>query len=115
MHFKFVQRSTKDSSPCNSTLMNQLSAREILHASGARGKGYARLQLWPQTEQEGRQSEQTEVRDARLDRQSVHGEESVVFSRSISVELDSEGSIVSTCTEHLDFEDVTSLIHSSVI
>ena len=41
----------------------------------------------------------TEVRQARLDRR-VHGEESVVFSRSIGVELDSEGCIVSTCTEH---------------
>ena len=37
---------------------------------------------------------------ARLDRQSVHGEESVAFSGSIGVELDSEGSIVSTCTEY---------------
>ena len=45
-------------------------------------------------------SVELEVRQARLDRQSVHGEESfmssVAFSRSISVELDSEGSIVST-------------------
>ena len=38
--------------------------------------------------------------DARLDRQSVHGEESVVFSGSIAVEFDSEGSIVSACSEH---------------
>ena len=38
--------------------------------------------------------------EARLDRRSIHGEESVVFSGSIGVELDSEGSIVSTCTEH---------------
>ena len=37
---------------------------------------------------------------ARLDRRSVHGEESVVFSGSIDVELDSEGSIMSACTEH---------------
>ena len=42
----------------------------------------------------------TEVRKARLDRRSVHGEESVVFSESIGVELDSEGSIMSACTEH---------------
>ena len=32
-------------------------------------------------------SERTEVREARLDRRSVHGEESVVFSRSVSVKL----------------------------
>ena len=45
----------------------------------------------------------------RLDKRHIHGEEfSIAFSRSISVELDSEGSIVSTCT--LNFEDVTSLI-----
>ena len=42
----------------------------------------------------------TEVRQARLDRRRIHGEESVVFSRFIAVELDSEGSILSTCTEH---------------
>ena len=35
-----------------------------------------------------------------VDRRSVHGEESVMFSGSIGVELDSEGSFVSTCTEH---------------
>ena len=61
---------------------------------------YEGLQHWHQREQEGRRSEPTEVRQARLDRRSVHGEESVVFSGSISVELDSEGSIVSTCTKH---------------
>ena len=60
----------------------------------------ARLQRRRQREQEGRQSEWTAVREARLDRRSVHSEESVVFSGSIGVELDSEGSIVSTCTEH---------------
>ena len=48
----------------------------------------------------GRQSEQTEVRQARLDRRRIHGEESVASSGSIGVELDSEGSIVSTCTEY---------------
>ena len=57
----------------------------------------ARLQWQHQREQEGRPSERAE---ARLDRRSVHGEESVVFSGSIGVELDSEGSIVSACTEH---------------
>ena len=46
-------------------------------------------------------SEQTEVRQARLDGRRVHGEESsVAFSRSIGVELDSDGSVMSTCTEH---------------
>ena len=40
--------------------------------------------------------------DTRLDRRHIHGEEfSVAFSRSIGMELDSEGSIVSTCTLNL--------------
>ena len=73
----------------------------------------ARLQCRRQREQEGRRSERTEVRQARLDRRSVHGEESVVFSGSIGVELDSEGSIARNI-KNLNFEDVTSLIHSSV-
>ena len=73
----------------------------------------ARLQCRRQREQEGRWSERTEVRQARLDRRSVHGEESVVFSRSIGVELDSEGSIARNI-KNSNFEDVTSLIHSSV-
>ena len=73
----------------------------------------ARLQCQRQREQEGRQSERTEVRQARLDRRSVHGEEFVVFSGSIGVELDSEGSIAQNI-KNLNFEDVTSLIHSSV-
>ena len=51
--------------------------------------------------QEGRRSEWTEIRQARLDRQCIHSVESVAFSRSISVELDGEGS---TCTENLKFE-----------
>ena len=42
-------------------------------------------------QREGRRSERTEVRQARLDRRSGDSEESVVFSGSISVELDSEG------------------------
>ena len=33
----------------------------------------------------GRRSEQTEVRQARLERRRVHGEESVAFSGSIGV------------------------------
>ena len=60
----------------------------------------ARLQRRHQREQEGRRSERTNVRQARLDRRRVHSEESVVFSGSISVELHSEGSIVSTCPDH---------------
>ena len=51
-----------------------------------------------QRQQERRRSEQTEVRQDRLDRR-IHGEESSVC-RSIGMELDSEGSIVSTCSEH---------------
>ena len=54
---------------------------------------------WHQRQQERRGSERTKVMHARLDRRSVHGEESVIFSGSIGVELDSEGFIVSTCTE----------------
>ena len=73
----------------------------------------ARLQCRRQREQEGRRSERTEVRQARLDRRSVHIEESVMFSGSIGVELDSEGSIARNI-KNLNFEDVTSLIHSSV-
>ena len=58
----------------------------------------ARLQHRCQREQEGRQSEQTEVRQARLDRQCILGEES--FVAFVGVELDSERSILSTCAEH---------------
>ena len=54
-----------------------------------------------------------------MDGRCVHGEESsVAFSRSIGVELDSEGSIVSTCTEHLkdlNFEDIYHLSASDII
>ena len=94
----------EDSSLCNLTQMN-LSARDRLRLERERC----------QREQEGRRSERTDVRQARqprqprFDRRHVHSEESVAFSGSIIVELHSEGSIVSTCTEH--FEDVTSLIH----
>ena len=77
-----------------------MSVRDRLHLEREE-RATARLQRRCQREQEGRQSEWTEVRQARLDRYLVHGdEESVVFSGSISVELDSEGTIVSTCTEH---------------
>ena len=50
----------------------------------------ARLQQCQrQREQEGRRSERTEIRQARLNRQRVHGEESsVVLNRSIGVERD---------------------------
>ena len=85
---------TKDSSPCNSTLI-----RDRLHLEQEE-RATPRLQHRRQRDQEGRWSERTEVMEARLDRRSIHGEESVVFSGSIGVELDSEGSIVSACTEH---------------
>ena len=69
--------------------------------SEKKGLLLARLQRQRQKEQEQRQTEQTEVRQTRLDRRRLHSEESsVAFSRFISVELDSEGSVVSTCTEH---------------
>ena len=77
---------------CNSTLMNLQSAKD--NVSGTR------LQHRCQREQEGRRSEGTELRQARLDRRHVHSEESDAFSRSIGVELDSEGSIMSTRIEH---------------
>ena len=73
-----------------------------------------RLQRRHQKEQEGRRSEQTEVRQARLDRRCVHGEESVAFSGIINVDLDSEGSIVSTCTEHYKFEFWISINNSTL-
>ena len=92
---------TKDSSPCNSTLIYLLSARDRLHLKQEE-KASARLQRRCQREQEGRRSERTEVREARLDRRSVHGEESAMFSGSIGVELDSEGSIMSGCTDISD-------------
>ena len=99
---------TEDSSLCNLTPMNLLSAKDRLPLEREE-RASARLQHQCQREQEQRQSEQNKVRQARLDRWHVHSEESsVTFSRSIDVGLDSEGSIVSTCA--LNFEDVTSLI-----
>ena len=80
---------TKDSSPCNSTLMISTDCERQI-ASGCLAeeeRATARLQCQHQREQEGRQLERTEVRQARLDRRSVHGEESVVFSGSIGIEL----------------------------
>ena len=47
-----------------------------------------------------------------LDRQHVYGEESsAIFSRFIGVELDSEGSVVSTDLniKNLNFKDIISL------
>ena len=76
---------TKDSSPCNSTLMN-LSAQDRLRLDGEE-RATARLHRQCQREQEGRRSERTEVREARLDRRSVHGEESITISGSIGVKL----------------------------
>ena len=101
---------TEDSSSCNSNL---LSARDRLRLEQEE-RSTARLQCWRQRQQEGRRSEWTDVKQARLDRQRVHGEESVAFSGSIGMELDSEGSIMSTCTAHSNFEDVTSLIPSGI-
>ena len=77
---------TEDSSPCNSTPMNLLSARDRLHLEQEE-RAIARLQRRRQREQEGRRSEWTEVRQARLDRRSIHSEESVVFNGSIGVKL----------------------------
>ena len=101
---------TEDSSSCNSNL---LSARDRLRLEQEE-RSTARLQCWRQRQQEGRRSECTDVKQARLDRQRVHGEESVAFSGSIGVELDSEGSIMSTSTAHSNFEDITSLISSGI-
>ena len=57
-----------------------------IHQICARAR--ARLQRRRQKEQEQRRSEQTEVRQARLDRRHIQGEESsVAFSRFIGVEL----------------------------
>ena len=83
--------------PCNSTPMNLLSTKDRLHLEQEE-RTTARLQHERQNEQEQRQSEQTEVRQARLDRWHIQGEKSSVAF--ISVELNSEGSIVSTCTEY---------------
>ena len=85
-----------DSSPCNSMLMNLLTTRDRLRLEREE-RAAARLQHQCQN---WRRSEQTEVKQARLDRWCVHCESSVTFNRSMGVELDSEGSIVSTCTEH---------------
>ena len=61
-----------------------------------------RLQRRCQREQEGDQRGPRPVRQGSglIARWCVHSEESVVFSGSVAVELDSEGSTVSTCTEH---------------
>ena len=94
-----AMNATEDSSLCNSTPMNLVSARDRFCLEQEE-RATARLQRRRQREQEGRRSEQTEVTQARADRQHVPGEESVAFSGSISMELDSEGSIMSTYTEH---------------
>ena len=95
MHFKFAHVlkllmfcATKGSSPCISTLINLLSARDRLRLER---EERATARLHRRCQREGRRSERTEVRKARLDRQSRDDEESVVFNGSISVELDSEG------------------------
>ena len=53
---------TKDSLPCNSTLINILSARDRLPLKREE-RVTAILQRWRQREQEGRRSERTEVRE----------------------------------------------------
>ena len=60
-----------------------LSAQDRLRLDGEE-RATARLHRQCQREQEGRQ---TKVRGARLDRQSVHGEESITISGSIGVKL----------------------------
>ena len=104
---------TEDSSPCNSTPMNLLSARDRLHLEQEE-RAIARLQHWRQREQEGRRSERTDVRQPRLDRRHVHGKESVAVSGSIGVKLDiySEGPSCQLALniKHSKFEDSTALI-----
>ena len=51
--------------------MNLLSARDRLRL-GREKRATAGLQRWRQREQEGRRSEQTEVRQARLDRRHMY-------------------------------------------
>ena len=106
VHFKFAHvlkfcamNMTEYSSLCNSMLINLLSARDRYRLEW-KEKATARLQHWQQREQEQMRLKWTEVRQARLGRWRIHGEESVAFSISIGVELYSEGSIMSTCTEH---------------
>ena len=66
---------TEDSSPCNSTPINLLCARDRLRLEQVE-RATARLQCWCQREQKRRQSEQTEIRLAGRDRRQIHGEES---------------------------------------
>ena len=63
-----------------------LSAQDRLRLDGEE-RATARLHCQCQREQEGRRSERTEVREARLDRRSIHGEESITISGSIGVKL----------------------------
>ena len=93
-----VTHATEDFSPCNSTPINLPGETDC---AWSEKKG---LQLDCSIGTKDNRSEgdqQTELRHARLDRRHVHGEKSsVTFSRPIGIELDSEGSIMSTCTEH---------------
>ena len=66
---------TEDSSPCNSTQMNLVSARDRLRLEREE-RATATLQHRRQREQKRRRSEQTEVRQARLDRRHVCDHES---------------------------------------
>ena len=61
---------TEDSSLCNSTPMNLLNARDRLCLEREK-RVTARLQCRHKRDQEWRRSEQTEVRQAKLDRQHV--------------------------------------------
>ena len=91
-------RLTENSSLCNSTPINLLSVRDKLQEE----RVTARLQRQCQKEQERRRSEpdQDKAGLAKFDKRRVHGEKSVTFTRSIGMVLDSEESIMSTCTEH---------------
>ena len=57
---------TEDSSPCNSALMNLQNVRDRLDCVGSETAAPTRK------EREGRRSERTEVRQARLDRRSTY-------------------------------------------
>ena len=65
---------TEDSSPCNSTPMNLLSARDRLRLEREE-RATTRLQRRRQRDQERRRSEQSEVRQARLNRRRVREHE----------------------------------------
>ena len=92
----YLLNATEDS---NSTAMNLLSVRDRLHLEGEE-RATGRLQHGRQREQEGRRSEWTEVSliDVVYTVRSLSHTVSVAFGGFIGVELNSEGSVVSTCT-----------------